>query len=705
MTMPRSGPRVWHRCWKEEIRVSNKDQLPLEQYWGVIRRWWWLIVASVLVASLSSYLSVSRAPRIYRATTTVVVGQGMEQANPDYTDLYVSERLAQTYINMVQRRPVLQGAAAALDLPYAPSSGSVSARLVEGTQFVEISVRDSSPEHARDLADEIARQLILQTPTDSLEDRERRAFVQQQLQDLEENIEETRAEIDEEQARLDGANSARAIQQYQGNIAALRTKLSTYQSSYASLLQTSQGGTNYISIFEQASTPSYPVSPRVMETVALAAAIGLILALGGAFLTEFLDDTLKTVDDATRATGMTSLGAIPRIPGDGDADRLFALHRPRSSIAEAFRALRTNVRFSSLDRPLRTVVVTSADPSEGKSVVLANLAVVMAQEGRSVIVVDSDLRLPTQQKIFEMENKHGLSDAILEEQPDLAVFSTQLAPERLVESFAEDMQGARQASISGMGELRVMTSGPIPPNPADMLGSQRMAGLIEQLTEQADVVLFDCPPVLAVTDPIALAQQVDGVLLVVDAGHSRRARVQRAVEHLRQIEAPLLGVITNRVASRRRGYGSYYYYSYGEEERASDEQSKKRRGRVKRRRAPDQDRRPASRLFRSHRKGGERKPARRNGEEPESAPMPAARLMDNDRAGVQEAAPRPKASPATDVQTTRPLRIPRDALPRTIPDGSQDRTQDAKETQRFRLSDVQQQIERNPPDTSSETDA
>jgi non-specific protein-tyrosine kinase len=592
--------------------VNTQDQVPLEQYWDVVRRWWWLIVASVLVSSVSSYYTVSRAPRIYQASSTVMVGQGIRQADPDYSDFYVSERLAQTYIDLVQRRPILQGAAVALDLPYTPSPGNVSAQLVPGTQLVEISVRDTSPERARELADEVARQLILQTPTDSEEDRERRAFVQKQLAELERNIEETQAEIEKERARLDAANSARAIQQFQGNIAALQNKLSSYQSSYASLLQTVQGGTNYISVFEQATTPSRPISPRVRETVLLAAAIGLVLALGGAFLTEYLDDTVKTVDAVTRACNLPSLGAIPRIPNTEDADLVVALQQPRSGVTEAFRSLRTNIRFSSVDRPLRTLMITSADPVEGKSLVLANLAVVMAQEGRSVTIIDADLRRPTQHKLFDVDNHHGLSDAVLEEHPDLDAYSTQLATERLVEPFAgENGDGAQHAVAAGMGHLRILTSGPIPPNPADLLGSERMAALIERLTQETDIVLLDCPPVLAVTDAVVLAKRVDGVLLLANAGSSRRARLQRSAEHLRQIDAPLLGVVINRVTSH---HGGYYYYDYYYCEDENGETRERRHRRRRRRRfwlgLP---------AFGSRQKPSER----HNGKRPSPEPLPA----------------------------------------------------------------------------------
>ena len=550
--------------------------MALEQYFAVVKKWLWLILASMLVATVSSYQAVSRVPRIYQSTTTVMIGQSLQQANPTNQDFYISQQLAQTYAHMVSRRPVLQTAAEALGLPYVPSAANVSARTVPGTQLLEISVRDTDPRRACVLADEIARQLIRQSPTESEEDRTRRAFLLTQLHNLEDNIQATEEEIKGEQARLDAANSARAIQQYQNNISALQQKLASYQSTYASLLQTVQGGTNYISVVEPATVPARPISPRVMETVLLAAAIGLILALAGAFLIEFLDDTIKTPDDVTRAVDLPTLGAIARFRAKGYEEKLIAARHPQSPIAEAFRALRINIQFSSVDKPTRTLLVTSPSSVEGKSIILANLAVVMAQSGRSVIVVDTDLRRPEQHRFFGLDNHHGLSNALLKPNPDVSEYMWQPEIESLAGLFSDGDNGevTEHVQPTGVGNLHVVTSGPPPPNPADLLGSERMEVIIEELKKQADVVLFDSPPVLAVADTAVLSTRVDGVLLVNDARRTRRAMAQRAVERLRQVDANLLGVVLNRLPSRRGGYYyRQYYTSY------QDSQRKKRRQR------------------------------------------------------------------------------------------------------------------------------
>jgi succinoglycan biosynthesis transport protein ExoP len=520
--------------------------MELQQYLRVIGKWLWLIMASVLVATVSSYLGTRQMPRIYEATTAVMVGQGIEQANPSSEDLWLSQQLAQTYANLVRRRPILEGVAEDLGLEYVPSEENVSASLVPGTQLLEITVRDTDPERARAIADGIAHQLILQSPTESKEEQQRRVFVQAQLESLESSIQQAQGEIEEEQARLESANSARAIQQHQANIAALQQKHSNYQSTYTSLLQTVQGGVNYISIVEPATTPTGWISPRVGSTVILAAAIGLILAVGGAFLVEYLDDTVKTPEDVVRTANLPTLAGIAPIDGKTYPDKLIAARQPLSPTVEAYRLLRANLQFLSVDKPARTLVMSSPGPGEGKSVTLANLAVVMAQLGRKVLVVDSDLRRPVLHKIFDVSNSRGLSDAILHSSP----------------SVSEHIQA------TGVENLWVLTSGPLPPNPAELLGSERMGVVIEELQGHMDMVLLDSPPLLAVADAVILGTRLDGIVLVIDAGRTRRGNMRRVAEELQRVQANLLGVVLNRVSPSRDGYYQYHYQrDYGQGEK------------------------------------------------------------------------------------------------------------------------------------------
>ncbi len=206
---------------------------------------------------------------------------------------------------------------------------------------------------------------------------------------------------------------------------------------------------------------------------------------------------------------------------------LITLTQPRSTAAEAYRTLRTNLTFfGALDRPVETLVVTSAGPGEGKTQVLANLAVTMAQGERRTILVDADLRRPTLHELFDVSNERGLTTMILDQQ---AVDEPPLLD-------------------VGVENLRLMPSGPLPPNPADILGSGRMERVIGVLKDRADIVLFDAPPVVAVTDAAVLGTKVDGVLLVVSAGRTRRDHAARAKELLERVHVRILGAVLNEVS-------------------------------------------------------------------------------------------------------------------------------------------------------------
>src|SRR5215211_2659073 len=212
---------------------------------------------------------------------------------------------------------------------------------------------------------------------------------------------------------------------------------------------------------------------------------------------------------------------------------LIALRDPRSPAAEAYRTLRTNIQFSSLDKPLQTLLATSTAPDEGKSTTIANLAVTMAQSEQRVILVDCDLRRPTLHTLFSLPNEAGLTSLIL---------------------AAEDAPIPLQET--GVPGLSLLTSGPLPPRPADILGSRRMEAVIARLRAEADIVLFDTPPVVAVTDAAVLAAKVDGVLLVFQAGATSRDRARQARQILEKVKANIVGVILNN-AQGEQGYGYY----------------------------------------------------------------------------------------------------------------------------------------------------
>ena len=206
-------------------------------------------------------------------------------------------------------------------------------------------------------------------------------------------------------------------------------------------------------------------------------------------------------------------------------ESLITVANPRSPVSEAYRTLRTNLEFSSLDKPLKTMVVTSAAPEEGKSTTLANLAVAIAQGGKKIILVDCDLRRPSQHQIFGARNGRGLTTMVVDDE-------------------AMKTPPFQETGIEG---LRLLPSGHLPPNPAELLASRRMEEIISLLKEQADIVLFDAPPIIAVTDAAVLSSKVDGVLLVINAGGTKRDHAQNAKTLLEKVNARLVGVVLNNV--------------------------------------------------------------------------------------------------------------------------------------------------------------
>ena len=300
-----------------------------------------------------------------------------------------------------------------------------------------------------------------------------------------------------------------------------------------------------IVVAEAASLPKFPIGSGRSSKIMLATLIGMMLAVGVAFLVEYLDDTIKTAADTEQVAGLATLGTIGLISGVRAApDALVTSKHPKSSISEGYRMVRTMIQFTN-DGIGKDFLITSAGPQEGKTTTAANLGVVMAQAGRSTIVVDADLRRPSLHKIFGVQNMRGLATLLLR----------------------DDLDVANMLMSTEVDGLRVLPSGIIPANPAELLAGQRMDNVITRLQELADVVIFDSPPVLAVADTSILAGKVKQALLVAYTGHTRSDELRRAKDALAVTGIMLQGVILNRTHRRSGGYGYYYYAEDGTKER------------------------------------------------------------------------------------------------------------------------------------------
>jgi capsular exopolysaccharide synthesis family protein len=275
-----------------------------------------------------------------------------------------------------------------------------------------------------------------------------------------------------------------------------------------------------------------------MNTV-IAAVLGLLALVAVAFLWETLDDRLRTVEDVERATGLSTLGVIGRMPGDRGRKayyRLATLLYPRSPAAEAFRSLRTNLEFASLDERFRTILVTSSGPNEGKTVVAANLAVAYAQSGRRVILLDADLRRPSVHDMFGLRNDRGLTDLVRTDGLDLS----------------DVIQGTEEANLS------VVTSGTLPANPAELLGSHRMQGILAGIREAADLLIVDTSPVGAVTDAAVLASHADATIFVIRGQRTSERLARRGHEALSKVNARIAGAVLNDVQLQAGDAMPYY---------------------------------------------------------------------------------------------------------------------------------------------------
>jgi succinoglycan biosynthesis transport protein ExoP len=331
-----------------------------------------------------------------------------------------------------------------------------------------------------------------------------------------------------------------------------------------------QLNTNNVRRLDDAEVPGYPVRPNARNNMALGLAIGLFGGLGLAFLLEFLDRTIKTQEDIERDIQVPFLGIIPVISQDGEkgprekdakplpANRpkeLYALDYPKSAVAECCRGIRTNLLFTAADRPLRALLVTSSSPKEGKSTTAVSLAVTIAQSGKRVLVVDTDLRRPRLHRVFGISSQTGIS--------------TVIAGEAKVEDIIRS---------TDVPNLWVAPCGPTPPNPAELLHSEKFKEIAREFGERFDQVIFDSPPMAAVTDAAVLSQLCDGVVLVAKSFKTTRDMMMRAKKQLTDIGGRILGAVLNDVDLSRRGgsYGGYYYYYrrygqyYREETRATE---------------------------------------------------------------------------------------------------------------------------------------
>ncbi|MGA2488612.1 MAG: polysaccharide biosynthesis tyrosine autokinase [Anaerolineales bacterium] len=507
----------------------------VSEYATLLWKWAWLLILSALLAGGVAYWVARHQTPVYQATALVLVDSAPDSQTLTYSELTTSQQLASTYAREMITTPLLDEVAKRLKLAAFPDTASVDVEPIQNTQLMTVTIQDTDRMRVALLAS-----TLVQVFSDQLQaDNEARYAgskkgLEEQLANLDKLIQGTTSQLD----TLSAGDQNRQNQ--------LQTALTGYRQSYSYVLQSYQNvllaeaqSSSGIILRQPPVTPDTPVKPTPIKNTILATLLGLLLALGAVLLIDLLDNTIRNPEEITRRWGVPVLGTI--ISHAHAENSLITFQQPRSPITEAFRSLRTNLNYASFDRSSPTILITSPSPEDGKTTVAANLANVIAQGGRKVVVVDADMRRPRIHKVFQMSNRAGLSDQFIH-------------PE---DRFNGSL---KQSKVTG---LQVLTSGNVPPNPAELLGSEKMIQILKQLSNHSDMTILDAPPLLTVTDALVLAPLVDGVILVVKPSLTKRAALKNAFGQMQQVKANVIGVVLNDVKinqPRYYHYSGYYYH-------------------------------------------------------------------------------------------------------------------------------------------------
>jgi capsular exopolysaccharide synthesis family protein len=434
----------------------------IRRYLLLAWKWAWLIFLFAVVGGGAALIFSYRQVPTYQATTTLLISLADNTSSPsNYNDVLTAERLSKTYAEWLIMRPML----------------------------AEVVHRLSLNESPETLAKQMKVQPILNTQLLRL--------------DVEDSSPEKAAAIANELPQV-------FLDLYK-QIQLERTSSSKLKDS--------------IIVIEPAIVPAKPSKPNILLNTVLGLAVGIIIAAGAAASVEYLDDTIRTPQDVQKALGLFTLGSIGLWPKKAAGKQPIAITAPHSTFFEAYSALRTNIQSPAMPKTIGSLLITSAAALEGKSVTAANLAVAMARAGRSVILVDADIRRPNQHSFFGVPISPGLTE----------VLDDGVCLEDVIQS-------------TPVKNLKLIASGAVSANPAELLGSPKMQELIDGLHRHPDFVIFDSPPMLSAGDAAILAGQVDGVVLVVAAGYTRREAARLALEPLRLLGANVLGVVLNKLS-------------------------------------------------------------------------------------------------------------------------------------------------------------
>ncbi|MCA9832630.1 MAG: polysaccharide biosynthesis tyrosine autokinase [Thermomicrobiales bacterium] len=513
-------------------------ELDLHQLIRIARRRWWIVVLLTLVTGSLSYYNVSREIPMYQTSATMVVNPGaITGSGGNTTSLYDSMNLIDTYVQLINTQPVTERAQAILgeDHPMAGVSASSS-----GSLLIYVTAYSDDPQVAADTANAYV-QAFQEYIADQNAERiaNSRSAVDAQIAYLQSQVDD----IDTKLPTASDTERSSLQQQRQSLI----SQISQLQSNAAQSEMQASSASAFVQGVDSAYVPSFPYSPNVRQSTMLGAFVGILLAVGVVALLEFLDNTVKSYTNVQEITHAPLLTSIPVSTGiEAGSRQVYTITDPKAAPAEAVRLLRTNLTFAGVDHPIDSLAITSSLASEGKSTISSNLAVAAASSGLAVALIDADLRKPTLHRIFGIDNSRGVSTFIANQGETWEAISSRVA----------------------LPGLTVMPSGPVPPNPSEMLVSPRFKQLIEKLESEFDLVIIDTPPVLQASDALIVGDITDGVLLVTRHGSTRIDALRNAAGMIHQSGTRLVGVVVNRVDKSGGSYygGGYYGKYYGSHE-------------------------------------------------------------------------------------------------------------------------------------------
>ncbi|RJQ40297.1 MAG: polysaccharide biosynthesis tyrosine autokinase [Anaerolineaceae bacterium] len=594
------------------------ETIDLRQYGLLLKRWSWLLVLSLVIGAATGLIVSLLSTPIFQSTAKVMITRAGQDQSSDVTAYLTTNQQTQTYLQLLQTESILNIVSERLGFEL--DEDAIDTKAIIDTQIIEINVEDPDPQRAALTADMLVEVLIEQNELisseryDLMEEslsaqkaqiesqiadlqnqinhasiktiEEQEQWIQEQINVLQQESEtlpveisqmgnpatpEERDALEQKKARLeqvelllplyeqsytdlivygkqvDGANTSAGSQ-----LTLLNTTQSLYQQIYVSVLNNLesvrlaklQNMPNVVQI-QPAIVPDDPVRPRTMLNSVLGGIIALILSAGFLILKENLDTTMKTSAQVEELLKLNVIGYIAEMQNsNGETIGLYTTNQPRSPIAEAFRSLRTNIEFSSIDKPIRTILVTSPEVSTGKTIISTNLAAIYAQKGEKVLLLDADLRRPRVHKTMGITNHIGLTDLL---------------------RGSHDLQDVIQ-KMDGAENLTIVSSGSLPPNPAELLGSARMEQILLELGNKYNIIVIDSPPSI-VADSQILSSKVDAVLLVIQPGKTSKEAAKATEDLIKRAGGHIIGVVFNRIPRDRVDYysGNYQYQYYSKD--------------------------------------------------------------------------------------------------------------------------------------------